>query len=583
MSAHSVERRAWSVERAYRSMLHAHRSAPLLLPLLFLALFYAWPLIAILARSLAPGGALDVGPAVTMLERASTWRIVGFTVGQAVLSTIATVIVGLPGAYLIGRYDFPGKRWLRALSGVPFVLPTLVVGAGFSALLGDRGVVNQAFMNAFGLSTPPVQVLGSLGAIVLGHVFYNTTLVIRMVGDTWARLDQRPLAAARTLGASPARAFREVTLPLLAPSLMTAALLVFTFDVASFGVILVLGGPRFATLETEIYRQAINLFNLPGAAVLTLVQLMLTLSLAIIYNRLAAWAARGGLNTGSSGARPRLRPLRGPVAWIVLTVTLIIVVGLMGAPLLALVGRSFVGPDGFSLASYAELFVNRRASAFYVAPAQALLNSLGVASATAVIALAMGLPTAYVISRAGRSAQALDAALLLPLGTSAVSLGLGYLLAFDRPPVAWRTEAWLLPIAHALIAFPFTVRSLLPAWRAIRPRLRQAAAVLGASPATVVREIDLPLISRAVIVAAAFSFAISLGEFGATALLTRPGFPTVPVAIYTYLGQPGALNYGQALAMSTILMLVCAAAIAVIEGLDETADGGPQTADLPKP
>ena len=561
----------------------APRSLLLALPLAFLALFYAWPLIAILTRSLAPGGVPDVGPALAVLERASTWRIVGFTLGQAVLSTIATVIVGLPGAYLIGRYDFPGKRWLRALSGVPFVLPTLVVGAGFSALLGDRGVVNQALMNIFGLTTPPVQVLGSLGAIVLGHVFYNTTLVIRMVGDTWARLDPRPLAAARTLGASPARAFREVTLPLLAPSLMTAALLVFTFDVASFGVILVLGGPQFATLETEIYRQAINLFNLPGAAVLTLVQLVLTLSLAIAYNQLATFAARSGLNAGSSGSRPRLRPLRGPIAWAVLVATLIVVVGLMGAPLLALVGRSFVGPDGFTLASYAELFVNRRASAFYVAPAQALLNSLGVASVTAVIALAMGLPTAYVISRAGRAAQALDAALLLPLGTSAVSLGLGYLLAFDRPPVAWRTEAWLLPIAHALIAFPFTVRSLLPAWRAIRPRLRQAAAVLGASPATVVREIDLPLISRAVIVAAAFSFAISLGEFGATALLTRPGFPTVPVAIYTYLGQPGALNYGQALAMSTILMTVCAAAIAVIEGLDETVDGRPQTADTPTP
>ena len=146
-------------------------------------------------------------------------------------------------------------------------------------------------------------------------------------------------------------------------------------------------------------------------------------------------------------------------------------------------------------------------------------------------------------------------------------MGLGSLLAFNRAPTAWLGATWLLPMAHALIAFPFTVRSLLPAWQGIRPRLRQAAAVLGASPWAVVREIDLPLISRAVIVAGAFAFAISLGEFGATALLTRPDFPTLPVAIFTYLGQPGALNYGQALAMSTILMLICVAAIAVIEGL----------------
>ncbi|HRF50687.1 MAG TPA: ABC transporter permease subunit, partial [Anaerolineales bacterium] len=279
--------------RVFRSSLLALRSSPLLLtPLLFLALFYAWPLGAILARSLAPEGGLDLGPGLAVLGRASTWSVIGFTLWQATLSTIATVLVGLPGAYLIGRYDFPGKRWLRALSGVPFVLPTLVVGAGFSALLGDRGVVNQTLMSWLGLKAPPVQVLGSLGAIVLGHVFYNTTLIIRLVGDAWARLDPRPLAAARTLGASPAKAFVEVTLPLLAPSLGMATLLVFTFDVASFGVILILGGPRFATLETEIYRQAMSLFNLPGAAVLTLIQLSLTLGLALAYNRLASAAAR---------------------------------------------------------------------------------------------------------------------------------------------------------------------------------------------------------------------------------------------------------------------------------------------------
>lgn len=563
----TAERRAWSVERVARSTLQALRSTPFLLPLVFLALFYAWPLAAVLTRSLAPAGAIDWAPALAVLNRSATWRVIAFTLGQAVLSTIATVLVGLPGAYLIGRYDFRGKRWLRALSGVPFVLPTLVVGAGFSALLGDRGLVNQALMTLFGLTTAPIQVLGSLGAIVLGHVFYNTTLIIRLVGDAWARLDTRPLAAARTLGASPARAFWEVTLPLLAPSLGTATLLVFTFDVASFGVILILGGPQYATLETEIYRQAMSLFNLPAAAVLTLMQLVLTLGLALAYNRLSAAAARAGLNAGTSGARQRLRALRGPAGRAAMIFTLVVVLGVMGAPLLALIGRSLLGADGLTLNAYRELFVNRRASAFYVTPVQAFLNSLGIAGVTALIALALGLPAAYVISRGGRIGRGLDAALLLPLGTSAVSLGLGYLLAYSRPPTAWRSEPWLLPIAHALIAFPFTVRSLLPAWQGVRQRLRQAAAVLGANPWAVVREIDLPLISRAVIVAGAFAFAISLGEFGATALLTRPDFPTLPVVIYNYLGQPGALNYAQALAMSTILMAVCGLAIVVIEGL----------------
>jgi len=156
---------------------------------------------------------------------------------------------------------------------------------------------------------------------------------------------------------------------------------------------------------------------------------------------------------------------------------------------------------------------------------------------------------------------------MLPLGTSAVTLGLGFLVAFSRPPLAWRASPLLLPLAHTLVAFPFVVRSLSPALRGIRPQLRRAAASLGASPLRAFQEVDLPLIGRAVMVGGAFAFAISLGEFGATALVARPDFPTIPIAIYTFLSQPGALNYGQALALSTILMAVCAGGILAIESL----------------
>ena len=156
---------------------------------------------------------------------------------------------------------------------------------------------------------------------------------------------------------------------------------------------------------------------------------------------------------------------------------------------------------------------------------------------------------------------------MLPLGTSAVTLGLGFIVALDTPPLDLRASPVLLPLAHTLVALPFVVRSLVPALRSIRPRLRQAAAVLGASPAQVWREIDLPLVGRAVIVAATFAFTLSLGEFGATSVIARPEHPTVPIVIYRLIGQPGALNYGQALALSTILMVVCAAGILAIERL----------------
>ena len=174
----------------------------------------------------------------------------------------------------------------------------------------------------------------------------------------------------------------------------------------------------------------------------------------------------------------------------------------------------------------------------------------------------LGIISAYLLARP-RSwlTLILDPLFLLPLGVSAVTLGFGYTVALG----SLRTSPLLTPIAHSLIATPFVVRTILPALRSIDPRLREAAAVMGASPTVVRWEIDRPLLWRAGLVAAVFAFTISLGEFGATLLVGRPDFPTMPLVIYKALSQPGLLNYGQALAMSTILMAVCTASLVLIE------------------
>jgi thiamine transport system permease protein len=546
-----------------------------LLPsVLFLGLFYFYPLASILKLGLAPAGKLDLAP-LAFLGEARLYRLLGFTVWQAALSTLLTLAVGLPGAYLVARFRFRGKNLLRALAGVPFVLPTLVVAAAFNALLGPRGWINLGLMALLQREAPLLTLTGSLGAILLAHVFYNTTIVLRLVGDFWSRLDPRLEGAARVLGAGRVRAFTHVTLPLLAPAVLAAALLVFIFDFTSFGVILVLGGPGFATLETEIYRQTVNVFNLPAAAALSLVQLACTLGLTMLYARLAAratapLAARPQASTQKPLATGRARLAAG----LIIAGLLLLLVMPLGALALRSVtrleaarGERMAVQAGLTLDYYRELFINRRGSIFYVPPFAAIGNSVGVAAATTLIALALGLPAAYALTRPARGAAWLDPLLMLPLGTSAVTMGFGFLVAFSRPPLNWRASPLLLPLAHTLVAFPFVVRSLLPALRGIRPQLRRAAMVLGANPARVFREIDLPIIGRALFVGGAFAFAISLGEFGATALVARPEFPTVPIAIYGFLSQPGALNYGQALALSTLLMCVCAAGIVAIEGL----------------
>jgi thiamine transport system permease protein len=546
-----------------------------ILPAAFMASFYFYPLASILRLSLARAETGLLEPFVQALASASIRRVIWFTIWQATLSTGLTLLLGLPGAYLLARYEFRGKSIVSALSGVPFVMPTLVVAAAFNALLGPRGWVNLGLMSLFELPTPPIQFVNTLTAILTAHVFYNTTIVLRMVGDFWSHLDPRLEQAAQMLGAGRGQAFRAITLPLLAPAIATASLLVFIFNFTSFGVILILGGPRFATMEVEIYYQTISLFNLPLAATLSLLQLVFTLGLTIAYTRLAARLAR------PLTLRPRTYTQRRLAGWrsrLFAGMLLTIMLALFTLPLGALATRSFVRLEadrgqrtpqfrGFTLDFYRELAVDRRQSIFFAPPSRAIAVSLGYAAATVVLALTLGVPASLALSRDTQSlaSRIFDPLLMLPLGTSAVTLGLGFIVALDRPPLDLRASPALIPLAHTLVAFPFVVRSLTPSLRSIKPRLRQAAAVLGASPRQVLRFVDLPLVSRALLVAAIFAFTISMGEFGATALIARPDYPTIPIAIFRFIGQPGALNYGQALALSTILMTITTIGMLAIE------------------
>ncbi|MEK7809868.1 MAG: iron ABC transporter permease [Chloroflexota bacterium] len=564
----------------------------IIIPLLFFALFYLYPLFAIFSLS----NASEIAAALIDLD---TWRITAFTFWQALLSTIATLIVGLPAAYLVGRYHFRGRDLLRALTAIPFVMPTLVVGAGFSALIGERGWINIALES---LNLPTIKIVNTLAAIILAHVFYNTTIVIRTVGDYWSHLDPRLTQVARTLGANPIRIFTTITLPLLMPSILAASLLVFIFDFTSFGVILILGGAGFATLEVEVYRQTFAFFDLPRAAALSLVQLLCTFALVAIYSRVSSRMTRV-LNVRSSEFTQKpLRTFSQKLFAFIITVSLFV---FLLSPLISLAARSVMRLEadrgqrgevryGFTFDYYTALFENERGQAFFVTPIESIRNSLLYAGATMVMAISLGLMSLRGAPFATKQSQALteiasqrtlamtawsrivssvrfvllgmtnlEAILMLPLGTSAVTLGLGFLIAFRT----FITSPILIPLAHTVIALPFVVRTLLPTYRAIRPQWRNAAMTLGASPFEVWRRIDLPLIGRAVIVAGAFAFALSLGEFGATTLLSRPEFPTVPIAIYNFIGQPGGLNYGRAMALSTILMTVTGAGILLIERL----------------
>lgn len=533
------------------------------LPLLFFALFYFYPLVAILQVSFASAEESIAG--IVSLWRDSYYlSVLWFSVWQAALSTALTLALGLPIAYVFARYRFWGKTLLRALATVPFVLPTVVVAAAFAALLGQNGVVNTILSGILG-SPGPLKLENTLTLILIAHVFYNLTVVLRIVGGFWANLDPRMVEAARVLGASRWRAWIEVTLPLLMPALGAAALLIFLFTFTAFGTILILGGPRFATVEVEIYRQAVDFFNLPVAGALSLLQIITTLALTIVYTRLQERASLPlDLRPQTTVQLPVLGWRRRLLVGVVIGVLLLLLL----APLLALAYRSIALGGEWTLQFYRLLQQNQRNSYFFVPPLTAVRNSLVFAGATTILALLLGVPAAYALTRRERWLRAiLDPLFILPLGTSAVTLGFGYIIALDEPPLNLRTSPVLVPLAHTLIAFPFVVRAVLPVLRGINPRLREAVAVQGAGPLRVFWEVDVPIVARAIVVGAVFAFTVSMGEFGATLLLYLPDYPTMPLVIYRFIGQPGLANYGQALAMSTLLMLVTALGFVAIERL----------------
>jgi thiamine transport system permease protein len=338
--------------------------------------------------------------------------------------------------------------------------------------------------------------------------------------------------------------------------------MVFLFTFTSFGVVQILGGPTFSTLEVEIYRQTAQIFDLATAAVLTIVQFAAVGIILAVH----AWSVRRResalrlVDAAHTARRPHGSGQWALLAGVVATVAVLILL-----PLGVLIQRSFEGPDGFGLAYYKAL-TSSDSGVFLVPPIEAIGNSLTYAlAATAIAVVIGGLAAAALTRRAGRLVRGFDALLMLPLGVSAVTVGFGFLITLDKPPLDLRGTWILVPLAQALVGVPFVVRTMLPVLRAVDGRLREAAAVLGASPLRAWREVDLPMVRRALLIAAGFAFAVSLGEFGATVFIARPDHPTLPVAVARLLGRAGDLNYGQAMALSTILMVVCAVSLLLLE------------------
>jgi thiamine transport system permease protein len=476
-------------------------------------------------------------------------RVLWFTVWSAAVATVVSVVAGVPVAFVLHRLRFPGRDLVRALVVVPFVLPTVVVGVAFRQLIAPSGPLG------------PLGLDGTAAAIVAAMVFFNVSVVVRTVGSFWEAIDPRREEAAAALGAAPWHVLRTVTLPALLPGIVSAASVVFLFCATAFGVVLTMGGLRYANVETEIYLLTTQELDLTGAAALSLLQLLVITGLLALSARL-----RRAPSAVDRSTRRLPRPRLGHLPVLVWTAA---VVGFLMAPLASLVTASLRRGEEWGLQNYRALGTTGQRNALLVPATEALRNSVTIALVACLFALTLGSMVAFLVSRpaGGRLPGVLDGLFMLPLGVSAVTVGFGFLITLDRPPLDLRSSAVLIPVAQAMVALPLVVRTVGPVLRSIDDRQRQAAASLGAGPVRVLLTVDLPVAWRALLAAGGFAFAVSLGEFGATSFLARDDRPTLPVVIYRLIGHPGEANFGMAMAASVVLALTTAAVMFAVQRL----------------
>ncbi len=498
----------------------------------------------------------------------------GFTAYQAALSTVASVALGLPGAYVLSRFEFRGRRTLRSLTIVPFVLPSIMVAVGFVAMFGRTGLLNDV-LGLAGLG--PVEVLFSLEAIVLAHAFYNAPLVTRLVTTAWESVDRRQVETARAMGASPFQAFRTVVAPALLPALLTASLLTFLFTFMSFPIVLKLGGLDLATVEVWIYAR-VQALDLTEAATLATIETVLSLVVTYGYLRYEA-RQRTTSSAGQSLPRKALlcgrQTLASPVRLALVGYGLVVAVVFVG-PLVSLLVESVTTPDGTLTTAYYEFLLAQQGSAAVgtTKPLPAIANSLIFGAGTLLLAVPMGVVVAVVATRGGRGSRLGEALLTAPLAVSGIVVGIGLLqtMVFGTVLFGYRlTAAGPLAIvfAHAAAAYPFVTRTVAPALGGLDTQLRETARSLGANRFRALVEIELPLVGAAVLAGAAFAFAISVGEFDSTVLLAEGVHSyTMPVALERYVGNRSlGPNLGPATAMGTVLLTVTGLSFVAIDRL----------------
>ncbi len=519
----------------------------------FFALFFFAPIGGVYMEALrgVPAGVV-LERVRSVLASTRTMRIVGFTTGQAALSAAIAVVAAMPLAYMISHYTFPGKRLAYSLSLIPFVLPSIIVVVCMISFYGKSGLLNSILGTDFNL-------VYNFRGIVLAHVFYNFSLAIRIISTAWSSIDRRFREAAESLGERPLGLFVRVTLPLLAPAIVSAFVLIFIYCFLSFGIILVFGGVRFSTIEVAIYQETYVNLDLITAAVYATLQLGLSVGFLALASR-----AIGRARVARSGSECVLPSLAAAsrVGRVFMTAYAVAAVVFVLGPILTMVARALTNADGaFSIEGFRQLLVPGAADR----NVEGILRSTipGVIWRSIAIAAASGtliflLAAALALSLRGKRPSSFESFLQLPMAMSfvTVSLGLRFVWGATIAPAA------LVVLGQFFIGFPLVFRILRTGVDELGDGLVRSAEILGASRWAVLRDVEVPLLRRTLLNGYAYALALPFADLTVVLAAGRGRIATFPVAIYRLIGFR---SFDLALALAVIYILICLGLFLVID------------------
>ena len=537
-------------------------AAALLLGLLLWLVLY--PLVLVLAEGVRGPAGWTLDHVREFVRRPTELRALWGSLWISLASVALAALLGIPLAFLAGRYDIPGGRVLGAVVALPAVLPPLVGVVAFLFLYGETGFVSLLLMRLLRLEEPPWRLEGP-GAILLVHAYSMYVYFYLLVRAALVSLDASQLEAAASLGAGRWRTLRRVVLPHLKPALAGAALLTFMTALGSFSAPYVFGG-GFRVMPTQIVSTRLN-----GEDQLAMVETAALAALALLALLVFRSSADGTGSTGRKGAAPvriviRRRSARlaaGAAGWGLAALLLL--------PHLTLVLVSFVPVGTWTTEPLPPAYTVRNYLALVEDPVRVrpLLNSIWLATVATLAAVGIALAGALLSARRRTAPRrAIEALLALPWAVPGTVFAIALATAFSvRQPLAGRFilvgTLWILPLAYLVRNLPIASRAITAGVRALDPSLDEAAASLGAGRRRTLRRVTLPLLRPALLAGASLAFVTAFGDFVTSIMLYTYDTRPISLEILSSLRQA---DVGVAAAYGVVLMLVSALVFALVSG-----------------